>query len=163
MTWTAAKTEDLLDLMETTFSISEIAAILKVTRGAIAGKMARIREQAEQQVTIRSVLLPPRHWAPVILLLAFMGFSTEADASKESITLDVVCGQSALVYDELKKGYAEDPVAVGVTNKKELIEVLTGQDNGTWTIILSTSDGQSCVVFAGENWRALEKMKGPGT
>ncbi len=60
----------------------------------------------------------------------------------------------------LAQKYQEVPVAIGVTNRGGLVEVLTTGDGKTWTIIISTPDGQSCLVAAGEGWRAVPKAAG---
>lgn len=150
MTWTTSKVEQLTDLMEYNLSINEIADILKVTRGAIAGKMSRIREQAEQQIIVRPVLLPPRHWAPAILA-AVIAFSSFAEAQP-------FCGPRTTVLENLIKKYKEYPIAVGVTFSGELLEIFTSHPEGTWTILRSNADGTSCFVDAGEAWRALKPI-----
>ena len=66
------------------------------------------------------------------------------------------CKERADVLGHLAKKYGEVPVAVGVTNKGGLVEVLTTGDGNTWTIIVSTPDGMSCMVAAGEGWRTKD-------
>ena len=61
------------------------------------------------------------------------------------------------MLSHLAKKYGEAPVAVGLTNKGALVEVLTSSDGKTWTIIVSSPGGMSCLGEAGENWRALER------
>ncbi len=63
------------------------------------------------------------------------------------------CSPRTDVLGHLAKKYGEAPVAIGVTNKGDLIEVLTTGDGNTWTIIVSMPNGQSCMVAAGEGWR----------
>ncbi len=63
------------------------------------------------------------------------------------------CSPRAEVIGHLAKKYGEAPVAIGVTNKGGLVEVLTTIDGGTWTIIVSMPNGTSCLVAAGEGWR----------
>jgi hypothetical protein len=58
----------------------------------------------------------------------------------------------------LSAKYKEAPVAVGVTNTGGLVEVLSTGDGNTWTIIVTTPQGMSCLVAAGEGWRALEQI-----
>ena len=65
------------------------------------------------------------------------------------------CDQRARVIGHLAKKYKEAPVAIGVTTSGGMVEVLTTADGGTWTIILSNPNGISCLVAAGEGWRAL--------
>ncbi len=48
-------------------------------------------------------------------------------------------------------------MAVGVTNKGALVEVLTTGDGSTWTIIVSMPNGTSCLFAAGEGWRSMER------
>jgi len=65
------------------------------------------------------------------------------------------CNDRTEVLGHLAKKYQEEPVAVGVSNKGTLIEVLSTGDGQTWTIIASTPQGKSCVIAAGEGWRDI--------
>jgi len=49
-------------------------------------------------------------------------------------------------------------VALGVTNNGGLVEVLSTNEGTTWSIIVTAPDGKSCLVAAGEGWRALEQV-----
>ena len=74
------------------------------------------------------------------------------------------CDQRSDVIARLAKKYGEAPVALGVTNKGGLVEVLATDDGKTWTIIVSMPDGTACMVAAGEGWRpvlAPEEIEGP--
>ncbi len=66
------------------------------------------------------------------------------------------CSPRSDVLGHLAKKYGEAPVAIGVTNKGGLVEVLTTGDGNTWTIIVSTPNGTSCMVAAGEGWRTMD-------
>ncbi len=66
------------------------------------------------------------------------------------------CDQRAKDIGHLAQKYQEAPVAIGVTASGGMVEVLTTGDGGTWTIILSNPNGTSCLVAAGEGWRALQ-------
>ncbi len=63
------------------------------------------------------------------------------------------CSPRTDVLGHLAKKYGEAPVAIGVTNKGGLVEVLTTGDGNTWTIIVSMPNGTACMVAAGEGWR----------
>ena len=62
------------------------------------------------------------------------------------------CMARAELLDALKDGYAEQPVAIGVTNDGRLIEVTAVNDGETWTIVVTEPGGPSCAVIAGEGW-----------
>ena len=66
------------------------------------------------------------------------------------------CSPRTDVVGHLAKKYGEAPVAIGVTNKGGLVEVLTSGDGNTWTIIVSQPNGTSCMVAAGEGWRTKD-------
>ena len=68
------------------------------------------------------------------------------------------CNNRDNVLELLAKKYQETPIAAGVTNTGGLVEVLTDHKSGTWTIIVTTPQGMSCLVAAGEGWRKLEQI-----
>lgn len=47
---------------------------------------------------------------------------------------------------------------MGVTRQGGLIEVLHDPKGDTWTIIISSPNGTSCLVAAGEGWRKLKPL-----
>lgn len=68
------------------------------------------------------------------------------------------CNDRKQVLDLLAEKYKEAPVAAGVTNNGGLVEVLTDAKGGTWTIIVTTPQGVSCLVAAGEGWRKMDQI-----
>ncbi len=65
------------------------------------------------------------------------------------------CDDRDKVVSKLAKKYQETPIAMGVTGKGGLVEVLADHKSGTWTIIVTTPTGLSCLVASGEGWRSL--------
>ncbi len=72
------------------------------------------------------------------------------------VAAQTACNPRTEVLGHLAKKYGEVPVAIGVTNKGGLVEVLTTGDGNTWTIIVSQPNGTSCMVAAGEGWRTKD-------
>ena len=68
------------------------------------------------------------------------------------------CDQRDSVLQVLQKKYKEQPIAVGVTHNGGLVEVLTTGNGNTWTIIVTTPQGMSCLVAAGEGWKAMQQV-----
>ncbi len=67
MNWNTEAVNGLRELLALSLSISEIAARLGTTRGAVAGKSARLRAEAEIPATTYErppIQLPPRGWVP---------------------------------------------------------------------------------------------------
>ncbi len=66
------------------------------------------------------------------------------------------CNSRETVLELLSEKYSEAPVAVGVANNGGLVEVLSTGDGETWSIIITSPKGMSCLVAAGEGWRVFE-------
>ena len=60
------------------------------------------------------------------------------------------------MVDLLGGRYSEQRVAVGLENSGRLFEVFATDDGSTWTMVITTPDGASCVVAAGLEWQAPE-------
>ena len=69
-----------------------------------------------------------------------------------------ICADRADLLDSLSQDYQETPSAMGMSNNGNVIEVFTGRDGKTWTILVTRTDGQSCVVAAGELWTPLPQQ-----
>ena len=72
------------------------------------------------------------------------------------------CDERTKVLGHLANKYQEAPVAIGVTSTGGLVEVLSTGDGNTWTIIVSNPNGVSCLLAAGEGWRAIRFDKSAG-
>lgn len=64
----------------------------------------------------------------------------------------VVCKDRTTFLRHLGASYSEAPVAIGLANNGSVIEVLSSQGGGTWTIIVTKPSGLSCIVASGEAW-----------
>lgn len=92
--------------------------------------------------------------APALAAAAVLS-APETTARAQTLAQAQQCDQRAKVIGHLAQKYQEAPVAIGVTTSGGIVEVLTSGDGSTWTIILSNPNGTSCLVAAGEGWRAL--------
>ena len=65
-----------------------------------------------------------------------------------------ICTARDGLLSQLERKSGEVPVAIGVADGA-LIELLTTKDGTTWTIILTSPQGRSCLIASGEGWRPL--------
>lgn len=77
-------------------------------------------------------------------------------ATSAALAQSQPCDQRKNVLGHLAKKYQEAPIAIGVTSTGSLVEVLTTGDGETWTIIVSSPNGMSCLLAAGEGWRIIK-------
>ena len=78
-----------------------------------------------------------------------------APAEAQSVT-----APRAEIVKQLGDAYAEAPVAIGLTGNGSVIELFTTGDGSTWTIVITSPDGLSRVVAAGENWMSTKALAG---
>ena len=72
------------------------------------------------------------------------------------------CLPRGKMMDLLDGRYSEQPISAGLGTGGRLIEVFATADGGTWTMVMSTPDGVTCVIAAGLEWQDVEP-KGNGT
>jgi len=68
-----------------------------------------------------------------------------------------VCRARDALLSQLESKYGEVPVAIGVADGA-LVELLTAKDGITWTIILTSPKGISCLIASGDGWRPLAPL-----
>ena len=62
------------------------------------------------------------------------------------------CVPHKVAIDQLAKVFNEKVVGLGLAkNQQSVVELYVG-DNGSWTILVTLTNGMSCIAAAGENW-----------
>ena len=79
------------------------------------------------------------------------------------ITATAASAQTAcLSHDNLVEmldgRYSEKPVAAGLEAGGRLFEVFAAPDGATWTMVITTPEGASCVVAVGEDWQEPRQL-----
>ncbi len=86
-------------------------------------------------------------------LLAVLHYAPATDA----FAVQVQCAKHNQMVGLLSKKYSENPVAMGTVNEDRFMQLFVSSA-GSWTILVTKTDGQACIVAAGHNWEKL-----PGT
>ena len=61
------------------------------------------------------------------------------------------CGERQAIASKLEQTYQETPTGIGLSKNGGVFEVFTSP-KGTWTILFTKPDGQSCMMAVGDNW-----------
>ncbi|MEM0948385.1 MAG: hypothetical protein AAGK37_13335 [Pseudomonadota bacterium] len=64
-----------------------------------------------------------------------------------------LCADRGEITERLKATYGEKFAGGGLRNSESIFEVWMSSETGTWTIIMTQPNGQSCVMAAGTDWR----------
>ena len=95
-----------------------------------------------------------------VAAVALAGLLSAAYAQTEE-TRPSSCGGRVDLVEELASQFHERQAAVGQIEETAILELFVS-DQGTWTIVASGTDGQSCVLAAGEDWETLDGSAGAG-
>ncbi|MFV2092140.1 MAG: hypothetical protein ACC634_03560 [Hyphomicrobiales bacterium] len=68
-----------------------------------------------------------------------------------------ICGEYTKIKDMLAERYQEVPKSVGMIADKGVIQVFLSQE-GTWSILLTSTDGRACIVAAGHSWQDVKQI-----
>ncbi len=119
--------------------------------------------------TARAATAPRTIFRTSLLLLALIAPTVGAgsalhaenapvDAQAEAIT----CNARAEIVKDLKGGYSETPIALGVTSAGTVMELWQAAGGATWTIVVTLPNGDSCVVGAGNDWMPIQQQASKG-
>ncbi len=93
--------------------------------------------------------------AALLLLLGTWIGTTPAAAQ-------TVCMNRADVLEQLSSNYAETPIALGLEQRGDVVEIFSSGDGATWTLVFTRAHGATCLVASGEAWQAIPvKVRGP--
>lgn len=80
-----------------------------------------------------------------------------------AIAQSAKCGARDAIVKRLQNNYGEARTGAGLSNSNSMIEIFASEETGTWTILITRPDGQSCLVAAGDSWQGgLEALASTG-
>ena len=100
-------------------------------------------------------------FALAILTTAILAMATLTMASWNTAHAQaprVPCELRSKLVERLSATYKEMSVATGLAHDGKLVEVLTNASGETWSIIVTSPQGLSCLVATGEDWRKFESL-----
>ena len=69
-----------------------------------------------------------------------------------------MCGSRTDFIKALSDKYQETGKALGIAGQVNLVEIFASKA-GTWTILVTTPEGKSCIIAAGSSWEDLPPSK----
>lgn len=73
----------------------------------------------------------------------------------------VVCMPREIVAKDLSGRYGEVPVISALSDGARVVEFWGKQDGGSWTLLVTTADGMSCVLGSGPHWMPMRQSAPP--
>jgi len=69
-----------------------------------------------------------------------------------SAMAQTACGDRDKIVGQLASKYKETHRASGLETDTKMVEIWTSEASGSWTILITQANGQTCVAAAGKNW-----------
>ena len=89
-----------------------------------------------------------------VLSFALVSSALACATASNALAIQVQCADHQLLTGMLSKKYSENPVAMGTVNEDRYMQLFISR-SGSWTILVTRTDGQACIVAAGQNWEKL--------
>ena len=70
------------------------------------------------------------------------------------------CGPRAEVLEMLAERYEETRRGIGISGPTQVLEVFAST-TGTWTVLVTDPDGNTCLVASGQSWEDLREALPP--
>ncbi|MCO6391093.1 hypothetical protein GTW25_08635 [Aliihoeflea aestuarii] len=70
-----------------------------------------------------------------------------------------MCSDRSHIVSELEQQFQENVTAVGMVDQNAVVEIFVS-DSGSWTILATGTDGNSCIISAGEGWESTQMVRG---
>ena len=74
-----------------------------------------------------------------------------------AFAVGVQCAKHNTLMGMLTKKYSENPIAMGTVNEDRFMQLFVSPQ-GSWTILITKTDGEACIVAAGQNWEKLPEL-----
>ena len=84
-----------------------------------------------------------------------------AAVSSQAALATEACATRSDIVDQLKGKYQETHRASGLQTDTKMVEIWTSPSSGSWTILVTSADGTSCIAAAGQNWLDLPSGSAP--
>ena len=67
----------------------------------------------------------------------------------------MICGTRANIVGQLNTRFGEQARAIGLAGQTRIVEVFVSDETGSWTITVTSPDGTTCLIAAGEYYETL--------
>lgn len=102
--------------------------------------------------------MTPRLMLTGLTIAALMGSTLTVNAQAQR------CGERTAIIEKLTKTYGESRQSMGLAANNAVIETFASEETGTWTIVVTGTNGLTCLVASGQAYEHLaEALPAAGT
>ncbi len=75
----------------------------------------------------------------------------------------ISCGTHDNIVNQLSKTYGEVLYCLGLSSPKAIFELYINKTTGTWSILITTPNGWTCIMAVGTDWHSFTLNSGTPT
>lgn len=102
------------------------------------------------------------NWDVVLAALSFWAVVTLI-LSGPALAQGQRCGARAAIVEVLAERFGEHAQSMGLAANNSVVEVYASEETGTWTIIVTGTNGLTCLVASGEGFARFDPALGDPT
>ena len=95
-----------------------------------------------------------------IVVLAALLMAVTTNFSAANAQNMSICLPHSDAVSKLKTSYKEQKIGLGLGQRGSSVVELFVSDTGTWTILVTRTNGMSCIAAAGDNWSSSLLLAG---
>ena len=89
------------------------------------------------------------------------GLTLAAALIPNTLLAQANCADRSMVVERLASGYGESFQGGGFQNATRVFEIWFSEEKGTWTILMTQADGQTCIMASGTHWQGPSPLVQP--
>lgn len=86
------------------------------------------------------------------IIVSALVFGAVAVAPPAKAQQAASCGDREKIVDVLQKKHGEAPIGAGLAGETAVVELWSSEKTGTWTLLITRTDGVACLLAAGDAW-----------
>lgn len=91
---------------------------------------------------------------PVFLSTLLLGVAI-SPVKAQNVRMNMLCGDRTAIVDTLTGQYGERVQSMGLAHQNRIVEVYVSAETGTWTITVTSADGTTCLMAAGQHFAQM--------
>ncbi|WP_226779347.1 hypothetical protein [Oceaniglobus trochenteri] len=92
---------------------------------------------------------------------AFLALGALFLATDHALAQSRNCAPRAVVVEKLSAQFGETRQSIGLAGPNQVVEVFASTETGTWSIVVSTAAGLSCIAASGHAFENLAESPVP--
>ncbi|OAN85064.1 hypothetical protein A8B78_06080 [Jannaschia sp. EhC01] len=80
---------------------------------------------------------------------------TAMPANAQNRGLQMLCADRSIIVGELTGRYGEQVHGMGLAHQNRIVEVYVSEETGSWTITVTSADGTTCLMAAGQHFAQM--------